>query len=92
MECMQLQEDRCRPGHMQLKLESNLIGGVRFHFPILHLNSLASIVDLCIFQTPLKQVTREVDMCFPMKNNIFSLVRAVLFLIKLWFLPFPVLY
>jgi hypothetical protein len=29
MECMQLQEDRCRPGRMQLKLKKSAVLGVR---------------------------------------------------------------
>jgi hypothetical protein len=32
MECMQLQEDRCRPGCMQLKLKKSVVLGVSHPF------------------------------------------------------------
>jgi hypothetical protein len=46
---MQLQEDKCRPGHMQLKAEASAELGVRSaSFPDPCLKCETSVIDLCL--------------------------------------------
>jgi hypothetical protein len=47
MECMQLQEDKCRPGLMQLKAEASaVLGGLAILDPLSNREPGASITDL----------------------------------------------
>jgi hypothetical protein len=68
--------DMCQLRNMQFKMESNLVGGVHFPLSDPFPNSLGSIVDLCIFHTPLKPVSHEDDLCFPVKPIIYVIARV----------------
>jgi hypothetical protein len=72
---MQLQEDKCRPGHMQLKAEASAVLGVHLPFSILRELGRVSTSALCIPSRISENQNREADRCIPVNPvaSVFDL-------------------
>jgi len=72
---MQLQEDKCQPGRMQLKAEASAVLGVHLPFAILRELGRVFASALCIPSRIFENQNHEADRCIPVNPvaSVFDL-------------------